>query len=167
MIKDLYILNDEYDLRVAELNAGIEELEVQMSGKTPAEIVTLKKQVMDLVKEIEIYGDLKKNNIAEINKIVDTETQTAWLSVLTQYGLFNRESEQKVKEVINKAVADIQALEQERENNFKSVDRTDLDFLLRNYPKIKGTTFHAFAPPSPNTKTIKELELIKKNTNWK
>lgn len=166
MIKDLYILNNEYDIEIEKLAAEIEERKKDTSTDVK-ELVNIKKNISNLERELGVYRELKEKNMLEINGVIETETQKVWNAKLKEYGAYNSKAEQKVKEVINKAYNDIQVIEKEREDSFDKIDRAELNFLLSNYAKIKGKSYGVFIPNTPNTKTISELEVIRKRINWK
>lgn len=164
MLKDKFELDNGYNAEIGRLEKEIEEMPVPTDVKAKVEN---EKRKADLRKELEIYKGLKKDNLEQIEKVIESETQKANTQILTKYNAVNRAAEKKVNDLINRVYDEIQGLQQEREKEIKGIDRTELDFLLNKYQELKGKAFFTHVQTVPNLQTIKQLEEIRKRINWK
>lgn len=164
MIKDKFELDNGYNAEIKRLEKEIEEMPTPTDIKTKVES---EKKKADLKKELEIYKGLKKDNLEQIEKVIESETQKANTQILTKYNAVNTAAEKKANDLINEVYDEIQELQAVREKEIKAIDRTELDFLLNKYQELKGKTFFTHVQTVPNLQTIKQLEEIRKRINWK
>lgn len=163
-MKDKFELDNGYNAEIERIEEEIGAIAETTDIKTKVES---EKKKADLRKELEIYKGLKKDNLEQIEKVIESETQKANTEILMKYNAANRAAEKKANDLINKVYDEIQILQQEREKEIKAIDRTELDFLLKKYQELKGKAFFTHVQTVPNLQTIKQLEEIRKRINWK